>query len=112
MNSSELAVAAVALATPVALGAYVYGRWRRGEPISPRDVVALVAIAAFGVILAAVFAGPEPVALLVPPTAMFLGGLYLLTTNRDGGITTAAGVAAILVGVGAGVIGLVRLISA
>jgi hypothetical protein len=76
MDSAEQAIVAVAVMTPLALGLYVYGRWRRGELRLGRDSLVIAGTVAWVLVLAAALAGPLAATLLVPPVGLLVGGTY------------------------------------
>jgi hypothetical protein len=66
-DSARNAIIAIAVATPFALGLWVYGRWRAGDLQLRREILVIVGTIGGMLILAAAFAGPPPATLLVPP---------------------------------------------
>jgi hypothetical protein len=76
MDSTEQAIIAIAVMTPVALGLYIYGRWRRRELRLGRDSLVIAGTVAWVLVLAAAFAGPLAATLLVPPVGLLVGGTY------------------------------------
>lgn len=79
--NSNLVIAAATLALVVA-AAFVIGRIRVGDWDAGRDGIVLVAIAVMGLFAVLVVAAPRPVALVVFPMALLLGGTYILL-NAD-----------------------------
>jgi hypothetical protein len=76
MDSAEQAIIAIAVTAPIALGLFVYGRWRRGELRLGRDSLVVAGTVASALVLAAAFAGPLAATLLVPPVGLLVGGIY------------------------------------
>jgi len=76
MDSAKQAILAIAVVTPLVLGLYVYGRWRRGELRLGRDSLVMAGTVASALVAAAAFAGPLAATLLVPPVGLLVGGAY------------------------------------
>jgi hypothetical protein len=61
----------------IVIGLYVFGKSRYGEWDWRRDGTAILGLVILGLVLALVFSGPGPLARLVPPMFLTLGGGYL-----------------------------------
>jgi hypothetical protein len=77
MEPAHQAIVAIAAMTPLALGLYIYGRWRRGDLRLSRDGLVVAGTICWSLVLAAAFAGPLAAPLLVPPLGLLVGGGYL-----------------------------------
>jgi hypothetical protein len=74
-DSARDAIIAMAVVTPLALGLWVYGRWRAGDLRLGREILVIVGTIGGVLIVAAAFAGPAPATFLVPPIALLVGGI-------------------------------------
>lgn len=83
-DSARDAIIAIAVATPLALGLWVYGRWRAGDLQLRREIIVIAGTIAWAVILGAAFAGPPPAILLVPPMGMLVGGIWWWMSKPQG----------------------------
>jgi hypothetical protein len=109
MDSPQQAIIAVAVMSPVALGLYIYGRWRRGELRLGRDSLLVASTVAWALVLAAAFAGPLAATLLVPPVGLLVGGTYLWVAGPKSRFERIGAILAIALGSMGLVIGVVRL---
>jgi len=112
MNSADQAILAVLSLTPVALGLYIFGRWRRGEFRLGRDGLVVVATAAWALVLAAAFAGPEVAVLLVPSVGLLLAGGGLWFVGPKSGTARIGAVLAVALGSMGLIGGVLRLTTA
>jgi hypothetical protein len=76
-DSARDAIIGMAIVLPLALGLWVYGRWRAGDLQLQREILVIVGTVGGVLILAAAFAGPAPATLLVPPISLLVGGIGL-----------------------------------
>lgn len=76
-DSARDAIIAAAVVTPLALGLWVYGRWRAGDLQRRREILVFVGTIGGVLILAAALAGPLPATLLVPPMGLLAGGIWM-----------------------------------
>lgn len=83
-DSARNAIIAIVVATPLALGLWVYGRWRAGDLQVKREILVIGGTIAWALILAAAFAGPLPATLLVPPVGMLVGGIWWWMSKPQG----------------------------
>jgi hypothetical protein len=110
MDSAQQAILAMAVMTPLALGLYIAGRWRQGDLRPRRDSLVVAGTIGWVIVLAAAFAGPPAVVLLVPPLGLFAGGAYLWVSEPDSRMARRAGVWATILGAFGLVIGVLRLV--
>lgn len=68
----------VAILVVVVIALYLFGKWRLNQLDWRRDLSATAGLAILGLLLALAFSGPEPLAMLVPPMILALGGSYLV----------------------------------
>lgn len=97
-DSARDAIIAIAVATPLALGLWVYGRWRAGDLQARREILVIGGTIAWALILAAAFAGPLPATLLVPPMGMLVGGIWWWMSKPQGRFFQLGAVLAIVLG--------------
>ena len=83
-DSARDAIIAIAVVTPLALGLWVYGRWRAGDLQLGREILVIVGTIGGMLILAAAFAGPLPATLLVPPIGLLVGGIWWWMSKPQG----------------------------
>jgi hypothetical protein len=110
MDSAQQAILAIAVMTPLGLGLYIAGRWRQGDLRAGRDSLVVAGTIAWGLVLAAAFAGPPAAVLLVPPVGLLAGGAYLWASGPDSGSTRFAAVGATVLGAFGLVVGVLRLV--
>jgi hypothetical protein len=109
MDSAQQAIIAVAVMTPVALGLYIYGRWRRGELRLGRDSLVVAGTVAWALVLAAAFAGPLAATLLVPPVGLMVGGTYWWLAGPKGRFERIGAMLAMVLGSVGLIVGVLRL---
>jgi hypothetical protein len=109
MNSAGQAILAVAVMTPIALGLYVYGRWRRGELRLGRDSLVIAGTVAWVLVLAAAFAGPLAATLLVPPVGLLAGGIYWWLAGPKSRFERLGAILAMVLGSMGLIVGVLRL---
>jgi hypothetical protein len=86
------------VATPLALGLWIYARWREGDLQLMRETLVLVGTIGWMLILVAAFAAPLPATLLVPPIGILAGGIWLWISRPRGRFARAGAVLAIALG--------------
>lgn len=109
-DSARDAIIAAAVVTPLALGLWVYGRWRAGDLQLRREILVIVGTIGGMLILAAAFAGPLPATLLVPPMGMLVGGIWWWTSKPQGRIFKIGAALAIALGLLGLISGALRLV--
>jgi hypothetical protein len=109
MNPAEQAILAVALTTPLGLGLYLAGRWRRGDMRWGRDGLIVAGTIGWAIVLAAAFAGPQVATLLIPPLGLAAGGTYLWIAGPQSTFARIGAVLAVVLGSMGLIVGAVRL---
>lgn len=109
MTNAELAIAGVVILTAVMTVLYLVGRVRANDLDWRRDGARVAIMVGIAVAGAALFAGPEVLALLVVPGILILGGAYMVRTRTDR-FTRTAGWVTIAVGVLSGALAFVRIV--
>jgi hypothetical protein len=109
MNPAEQAILAIALTTPLGLGLYLAGRWRRGDLRWGRDGLVAAGTIGWALVLGAAFAGPQVATLLIPPLVLVAGGTYLWIAGPQSTFTRIGAVLALVLGSMGLVVGALRL---
>jgi hypothetical protein len=109
MNSAEQAILAGAVMTPLVIGLYIFGRWRRDEFRLGRDGLAVAGTIAWALVLAAAFAGPEAAVLLVPPVGLLVGGGGMWFFGPRSGFVRIGAILAMALGSMGLIVGVLRL---
>lgn len=110
MEQTQQTILAIAAMTPLALGLYIYGRWRRGELRLGRDGLVIAGTICWALVLAAAFAGPPAATLLVPPIGLLAGGAYLWSAGPTDRLIRIGAVSAVVLGLVGLVTGIIRLV--
>jgi hypothetical protein len=110
MDQSQQAIVAIAAMTPLALGLYIYGRWRRGEFSLPRDGLVVAGTILWALVLVAAFAGPPAAILLVPPVGLLVGGVFLWRAGSGDRLARIGAVLATALGLIGLIAGTIRLV--
>jgi hypothetical protein len=109
-DSARDAIIAMAIATPLALGLWLYGRWRVGDLQLRREILVIVGTIGAVLIVAAAFAGPLPATLLVPSIALLVGGAWWWTSKPQGRFFQLGAVLFIALGLLGLTLGALRLV--
>lgn len=99
MDSAQQAILGIATMAPVAVGLYLFGRWRQGDLRLPRDGLVVVGTVLAAVVLGAAFAGPRPATLIVPPVGLLGAGTLIWLTDPRTRSTRIAALLAMTLGV-------------
>lgn len=108
-DSARDAIIAIAITMPLALGLWVYGRWRAGDLQLRREMLVIAGTIAWALVLGAAFAGPLPATLLVPPMGLLVGGIWWWMSKPQGRLFQLSAVLFIALGSLGLITGVLRL---